>query len=323
MHKIDRLMAILLVLNKNKRTTAKELADKFEVDIRTIYRDMQALSEMNIPIISEVGQDGGYYLESKYFIPPIMFNKDELFSLMLSKKVIEEIEIPGYSEYIKSAFLKLESVMSDSIMDSFETIEKRVKFNKKDKAIPPKDFKFFTIIKSALENNYKIKIKYFSSVHLEMVETMVEPYGLVFVDDTWAVVCFCPEWNSAKSIDINSITNAELTDEKFVIPQDFNVDMHYCKNHCTVKCKEKANYEYVKVKTSKASYYKLKDYIYFNHGEVIEESDHYILNIKSKNPDGYISVAFRFYGEFEILEPIWLREKFLDELDRIRQIYMS
>lgn len=320
MHKVDRLMAILLILNKNKRVTAKELSNKFEVDIRTIYRDMQALSEMNIPIVSEVGQDGGYYLENKYFIPPVMFNKDEIFSLMLSKKVIEEIDIPGYSEYIKSGFLKIESVMNDSIMNSFESMEKRIKFNKKDKAIPLRDFKFFNTIKSALENDYKIKIKYFSIKEIEVIEIIAEPYGLIFVEDTWKVVFFCKEYNSIKSIDINSITNAELVDEKFIIPEDFNVDKYYCENHCVLKCKGE-NYQYVKLKFNKFSYYSIKDYIYFNDAEIMKEQENYILNIKSKNPEAYISLAFRFYGKFEILEPPWLRQNYIKELDKLYKIY--
>ncbi|MDZ7542646.1 HTH domain-containing protein, partial [Clostridium perfringens] len=60
MQKIERIMAIILALKKNKKMIAKELADTFEVDIRTIYRDIQALSEMNIPIISYTGSEGGY-----------------------------------------------------------------------------------------------------------------------------------------------------------------------------------------------------------------------------------------------------------------------
>ena len=76
-------MAIILSLHQKGKVTAKELSDKFEVNIRTIYIDIDALSQMNIPVVSHYGNEGGYSLLGDYFISPIVFNKDEMFSLLL------------------------------------------------------------------------------------------------------------------------------------------------------------------------------------------------------------------------------------------------
>lgn len=87
MQKIERLMGIVLALNKNKKMTANQLARKFEVDIRTIYRVVWVEHTYRI----WGGPEGGYSVLNEYFIPPIMLNKDELFSLLLSKKAFEEL----------------------------------------------------------------------------------------------------------------------------------------------------------------------------------------------------------------------------------------
>lgn len=320
LHKIERLMGIVLALNRNKKMTANELARKFEVDIRTIYRDIQALSELNIPVISGVGYDGGYSLPEDFFIPPVMFNKDELFSLLLSKKVIGETGIPGYSEYINSAFLKIETAASDKLLDAFHGIEKKVKFGKKDKTFYPHDFKYFTVIKDGLEHNQKIRIKYQNPENNDMMEIVICPYGLLYVDDVWMVVSFCEKTHIIESLEINLIRDAELIEEIFCMPLDFNLDDYYCSKHCIVKCKEQRT-DIVKLKVDKASYNKIKDYIYFNDCEVIDDGQYNILPIRSSNPESYIKIAFKFYDKVEILEPLWLREAFLNELKRLCNIY--
>lgn len=320
MHKIERLMGIILSINKNKKITANELARQFEVDVRTIYRDIQALSELNIPVISGVGYDGGYSLPEDFFVPPVMFNKDEIFSLLLSKKVIYEIGIPGYTEHINSAFLKLEAAASNKLMDIFKDVDKRIKFGKKDKAFYTRDFKYFLIIKDGLEHSKKLKIKYLVTEINDTEEMIIRPYGLIYVEDVWVVVSYCEPSGYIKSLEINLIMDCEIVEEHFYTPDDFNIDNYYCSNHCIVKCKD-GNDTMVKLRIKKSSYARIKDYIFFNDCEVIDDNQYYILNINSSNPESYVKIAFNFYDVVEIMEPLWLRNKFIEELENLNRRY--
>lgn len=321
MQKIERLMAIILALNKNKRMTANELAKNFEVDIRTIYRDIQALSEMNVPIVSQVGPDGGYSILSKYFIPPIMFSKDEIFSLLLSKKSIDEVYIPGYCKYTESAFLKLESVMDDDNIKEFKQIKKRIMFEKTSKGTKRRECDYFEMIKKGLEQNIKIKIKGFFSGDKKNTEMIIQPYGLIYVDDDWLVVSYCESVGRTESFPILFISDAELMNETFTVPDDFDIDKYYCENHCIMKCLNKDT-QIVKIKVNKESYYRIKDYIFFHRAEeVIEGDNHYILKMQVSDPGCYIQLAFRFQDIIEILEPQWLREEFLRNLDNLIKKY--
>lgn len=322
MHKIERMMGIILALNRNKKITAAELSKKFEVDIRTIYRDIQALCEMNIPIISQPGNDGGYSLLDKYFIPPIMFNKDEIFSLLLSEKLINEVHIPGYSKYTKSAYLKIQNVMNDEYIKKFQNIKKRIKFGKRSKSIELSEFKFFDVIKCGLEDNLMLKIKSYNPNNMETIEMLIEPYGIIYVNEVWFVVAFPHQYKEIMSIPIHWINNAELTKDFFVLPDNFNINTYYCQNHCVVKCKEEKDYEIIKLKVDKDSYYNIKDYIFFNDAQIEFHDSKYILTIGSKNPKSYISLAFRFYKEIEIIEPQWLRNEFLEDLNSLHSKYI-
>ena len=84
MNRMDRLTAILLLLQGGKRT-AGEIAQRFEVSKRTIQRDIQALGEIGIPIIAELGVSGGYTLPSDYSLPPLALTLHEALLLLLSR----------------------------------------------------------------------------------------------------------------------------------------------------------------------------------------------------------------------------------------------
>ncbi len=320
--KIERLMQMILELNKKEKVTAKELANKFEVDIRTIYRDINALSEMNVPIVSNVGYEGGYSLLGDYFIPPVMFNEDEIFALMLSRKVIEKTGIPGYGSSIATAFSKLESVMNDKLTESYQEMSPKIIIEERRRLIKPKEMLYFSVIKEGLDKKLKVKIKRLDPNTLETKETIISPYGLIYDDEVWKAVGYDEQYCKLDSIAINIIKGAELTDELFCIQEGFDLYNYYCKNHCRVQCKKMAK-ELVKIKVKKSHYYSLKDYIYFFNGEVVDDGTDYIMTIKAKNPEFYGQLAFRFIDSIEILEPQWLREQFIQKLERVYRNYKN
>ncbi len=90
MNRMDRLTAILLLLQGGKRT-AGEIAQRFEVSKRTIQRDIQALGEIGIPIIAELGVSGGYTLPSDYSLPPLALTLHEALLLLLSRSALQPL----------------------------------------------------------------------------------------------------------------------------------------------------------------------------------------------------------------------------------------
>lgn len=91
MNRIDRLSAILIQLQSKKIVRAQEIADRFEISLRTVYRDIRALEEAGVPIGAEAGI--GYFLMEGYNLPPVRFSKEEAGSILMATKLAEKIRI--------------------------------------------------------------------------------------------------------------------------------------------------------------------------------------------------------------------------------------
>lgn len=313
-------MAIILALHQHGKVTAKELADKFEVNIRTIYRDIEALSQMKIPVVSHYGNEGGYSLLGDYFISPIVFNKDEVFSLLLSQKLIDMVNMPGYNQYVNTAFLKIRSFINDDMETELKELENKIAFDIMYKAPKIEKVEVFDLVKKSLEKNLKLSMKYFNPHALEKTERIICPYGMKFEDGAWYIIGHCDLRREMRWFRVDRIEEAALTDENFTIPEDFTIN-DYCNEGIYLKAQDKKNVQTVKLKMTKELYYIVKDYYKFKFGQVAEGEDYYIIKILTDDPSQYITPGFKFYDGMEILEPLWLREKFRDEVHKLFEKY--
>ena len=115
MNRIDRLTAIVTQLQSKRLTKAGEIAKRFSISLRTVYRDMRALDEAGIPIIGEAGQ--GYSLVEGYRLPPVMFTQEEAQSFLVAEKIFEKVTDKGSSEHFHSAMLKIKAVLKTTEKD--------------------------------------------------------------------------------------------------------------------------------------------------------------------------------------------------------------
>lgn len=320
MRKIDRMMGIILALNKKKKMTAKDLADLFEVDVRTIYRDVQSLSEMNIPIVSHIGSEGGYSIMDKYFIPPIMFNKDEVFALLIAKKITDIIEIPGYTQYVNSAFLKVRDTISEELQEELQKVEDKILFDIKNIEIEKKDLRFFTIIKRCMEENLKLNIEYFSTKRFNTKSRVIRPFGLIYEEGAWYIIAYCEFNKEITTFRMDRIKQAEITEEKFSMPEGFNISQYNCRYNYQTDYLNPESCT-VKLKLSKSLYYSIKDYLFLKHARETEYEDYFILDVKTTNPDRYVYFSFQYFNGMEILEPRWLRDEFKRRLEKLYDNY--
>src|SRR3982750_4566070 len=115
MNRIDRLAAILLQLQSRRVVKARELAEKFSLSLRTVYRDVKALEEAGVPIIGEAGT--GYSLMEGYKLPPVMFNQEEATALLTASKLVQSKTDAGIFKHYASALDKIKAVLRHSEKD--------------------------------------------------------------------------------------------------------------------------------------------------------------------------------------------------------------
>jgi predicted DNA-binding transcriptional regulator YafY len=115
MNRLDRALAILLLLRGGATLPAAELAARFEVSTRTIYRDIETLSAVGVPVFAEMGRAGGFRLLAGYFLPPVMFTTGEAVSLLLGMTLLRSLRATPFAAELETAEQKLLAAVPDHL----------------------------------------------------------------------------------------------------------------------------------------------------------------------------------------------------------------
>lgn len=230
MNKVDRLLAIVIELQRKGSQRAVDLANRFETSVRTIYRDMQALSESGVPIIGSPGR--GYALMEGYFLPPVHFTVEEAVSLLVGTEFVEQLFDPPYALQAKSGRYKIESVLPAHVRLHTE------QFRESTKILDTRMFKsqhgleMATLgqVREALFESKKLRFRYRKASNLvaEQRETtrIVCPYGLVLIRGTWMLIAYCELRNDIRHFRLSRMTEVEMLMEGFERPSDFEIHQY-------------------------------------------------------------------------------------------------
>ena len=122
MNRIDRISAILIQLQSHSLVKAQQISERFNISIRTVYRDIRTLEEAGIPIIGNPGI--GYSLAEGFKLSPLMFTQKEALSFLIAEKLVHELTDSNSNEHYKSGIEKIRSVMRFADKNMLETMEK-------------------------------------------------------------------------------------------------------------------------------------------------------------------------------------------------------
>jgi predicted DNA-binding transcriptional regulator YafY len=210
MNRIDRLQAILIQLQTKRIIKAKEIAERFEISLRTVYRDINALTEGGIPIGAEAGI--GYYLMEGYSLPPVMFTPEEAGSLIMAGKLFEKYSDNNLKKLYKSALDKIKAVMNLNSKDFLENLENRIEvftFNKDEN----KSDSLIGIHQALSEN--KVAFINYQAGNKEITERLIEPIYLFFYSSNWHLLAYCRLRNDYRDFRVDRINNFTVTRENF------------------------------------------------------------------------------------------------------------
>lgn len=187
--RFDRIVAILIQLQSKRIVKAQELADRFDVSLRTVYRDIRTLEASGVPIVSEAGV--GYSIMEGYRLPPVMFTREEAGSFVAAEKLMQKFTDKSLGAYYESAMYKLKSVLRSKEKDWVEALESQV-------SIVPGQVLFNEEVPNALEilfesiaERKQVFLKYESLREETPSERRIEPVGLFNENGFWYILGYC------------------------------------------------------------------------------------------------------------------------------------
>lgn len=210
MNRIDRLFNILLVFQTKKRIRALDLAQQFEISERTVYRDISALMQMGIPIISFPGE--GYELMEGYFLPPMVFSADEASALLLGINMLKASgNLPRNAE---QAGDKIAAILPQRTLNHVKMQTDIIRFALPSSRIDLNDPQLWTIQQAVLEQRL-LHIKYHSLSEDQSTERDVEPYELIFGGRTWYFEGYCRLRKGIRAFRLDRVEHLQLSNQYF------------------------------------------------------------------------------------------------------------
>ncbi|MEX0839038.1 MAG: YafY family protein [Parvibaculum sp.] len=211
MRRANRLFDIIEFLRRNKRVvTAQELAEKLEVSVRTIYRDVADLQASRVPIEGEAGL--GYVLRSGYELPPLMFTEDEIEALVFGARMVRAWGDAAFTQAADAAVAKIRAVLPERLERIAETTRVTVapgRTNQKDGYS-----RHLSPVRRAIRERRKLSIDY-EALSGERSRRIVRPLGLAFFGPFWMLAAWCEKRDDFRTFRIERIGTMKITEEMF------------------------------------------------------------------------------------------------------------
>ena len=297
--KDNRLFRILYYILEKEKVTANELADKFEVSVRTIYRDIDSISSVGVPIFTTQGKGGGIKIDNEFILNKSLFDTNEKEQIIAALQGLEKTNEPYKSELITklSALFKIKN--SNWIEIDFTSWGSNNVYQD-----------LFNALKTAIINKNIISFSYNSSKG-EKINRRVKPIRLLFKEQDWYLYAFCLLRNDFRYFKLSRIKDLEV------------LAINYEDNFENVVLKKGLKYENIvniKLKFDKSVAFRVYDE--FNEAVIEDKNDNLCVEIKIPNNYKLYNYIFSFGSNVEILEPKEIRNQFKNMINEIAKKYI-
>ena len=297
--KDNRLFRILYYILEKEKVTANELAEKFEVSVRTIYRDIDSISSVGVPIFTTQGKGGGIKIDNEFILNKSLFDANEKEQIIAALQGLEKTNEAYKSELITklSALFKIKN--SNWIEIDFTSWGSNNTYQD-----------LFNALKTTIINKNIISFSYNSS-KAEKINRKVKPIRLLFKEQDWYLYAFCLLRNDFRYFKLSRMKDLEV------------LAINYEDNFENAVLKKELKYENIvniKLKFDKSVAFR----VYDEFNEAIVEDEKGNLYVEMKIPNNYklYNYIFSFGSNVEILEPKEIRNQFKNMINEIAKKYI-
>ncbi|NQX92701.1 MAG: YafY family transcriptional regulator [Flavobacteriales bacterium] len=222
MNRLHRITAILVQLQSKRIVTAREVADRFDISLRTVYRDINALQEAGVPIGSENGV--GYFIVDGYRLPPISLTEEEANSLIISEVFIKQQGDKSLEKNFDSLLFKIKSTLRNFQKDQVELLSQRTTSFNKDNTI---ESNWLSDVQKAIANKTQLSIKYRSLYKEELTKRDIEAQAVYFTNNVWIVIAYCHLRKAMREFRMDRIEQLYSNSKSFENVIDFNLQKYF------------------------------------------------------------------------------------------------
>ena len=223
-NRLSRLTAILIQLQTKRIVTAAELASKFDISKRTIYRDIKALEQSDVPIFTEEGK--GYTLMDGYKVPPVMFTEKQANALILAEQLVLKNKDASFVKDYSEAIDKIKSILRYNIKDKANLLADRTQYN--EVLNQERNSNNLSDLQNALTNHNLVKIQYVNKEGT-ITNRLIEPFALLS-SENWYLVAECRLRKEFRFFRLDRIQKMEILSENFE-PHKMTLQEYFDKYH--------------------------------------------------------------------------------------------
>ena len=311
MKKIERLQNIIYLLSQNRRLSCSHIAKTLEVSPRTIYRDMDALSQMKVPIIAYEGLDGGYELDRSYFFQSVKLTDRELMIMILLLEMGYQLNTTDFDDALITLKHKLlnASGKQPNINNALKHITIEVQH-----IYPKKIVKgIFNKVIQGLQMERMIIVDYYTPIKNSWLTREISPLHLFYCEGCWYLDAFCNVRKAKRTFRLDRIKSCELL--KKDIPEE------HMKTYEVNRLSE--NVPEITLEIDKGLYEQVKDDYIFKEADITKEINSSLtLIVRNKRMEYLAEFAYRNVDMVTVLSPESLIGYIAQKIEKMQKKYL-
>lgn len=303
MKKTERRNGIIHLLRMRRKMTAKELAEYFDVSERTVYRDIDALSQLHVPIISYEGLGGGYEIDSSYFLPSIKLSEQEILMLLMVLKAGEEFRIPNMASDYNLLSSKLLNILPDEERQKATQVISHINFD--ILRIIPKGYADDVLkpILEALWRSCDLQLSYYHPERNTTESRCFSPIELQFGDGGWYIIGYCHLREEKRTFRLDRIVSITCMDE----------DNLYINRELSLPVHDRFRWNTYELIVEPALYRIIKDDVYLQYAKVQSIENRMHLTVRTPYKDEICKLVLWHPDQVTALKP----QEFIEEIKKI------
>jgi predicted DNA-binding transcriptional regulator YafY len=219
-HPTTRVLAVLELLQARGRLSGPELAERLEVDLRTVRRYVTMLQDLGIPVEAERGRHGGYRLRPGFRLPPLVFSDDEALALTLGLLSARRLGLVTNAATVEGALAKLDRALPPDVRARVSAVQETLTIDQaRGQAFPATTT--VMALAAAVQDSRRVLMRY-ESAKGETTERLVDPYGLVHMVSRWYAPGYCHLRADLRLFRLDRVRGVDVLEVTFERPVDFD-----------------------------------------------------------------------------------------------------